>query len=330
MLGTVLIMISIITLLVIYFETYNIFLICCISFYIIAVISCIAVFVSLVRQKLSMFSDELCNLLDDMISFNLEGVSRTDEDNLLYKIQHRISRLYDVMRENHNAVSKERTDLQELISDISHQVKTPIANLKMVNATLLEQSVPPEKQQEFLEAMKEQLDKLDFLMQFMIKTSRLETGVISLDVKQQTIYDTLAAALGGILLNAEHKKIDVTVECSESISAIHDKKWTSEALFNILDNAIKYTPMYGKVNIRVDRWEMYTKIDITDTGIGIPEKHQGTIFKRFYRENIVHDAPGVGLGLYLTREIITKQGGFIRVTSEVGCGSTFSVFLPCS
>lgn len=330
MLGTVLMVISIITLLVIYLETYNIFLTGCISFYIIAVILCIAVFVSFVRQKLSMFSDELCNLLDDMISFNLVGAYRTDEDNLLYKIQHRISRLYDVMRENHNAVSKERTDLQELISDISHQVKTPIANLKMVNATLLEQSIPPEKQKEFLEAMKEQLDKLDFLMQSMIKTSRLETGVISLDVKQQTIYDTLAAALGGILLNAEHKKIDVTVECSESISAIHDKKWTSEALFNILDNAIKYTPMYGKVNIRVDRWEMYTKIDITDTGIGIPEKHQGTIFKRFYRENIVHDAPGVGLGLYLTRKIITKQGGFIRVTSEVGCGSTFSVFLPCS
>ena len=329
-LGTVLALITATILLIIYLETYDIFVMGCLLFYIVAVILCVIFFVSVVRHKLSLFSDELCNLLDDMLSFNLEELQCTDEDNLLYKIQHRVSRLYDVIRENHNAVSKERTDLQELISDISHQVKTPIANLKMSDATWIEQSVPSEKQQEFYLAMKEQLDKLDFLMQSMIKTSRLETGMISLDVKQQAIYDTLAAALGGILLNAEQKKIDVTVECPESILVIHDKKWTTEALFNILDNAIKYTPMCGKVKILVSRWEMYAKIDITDTGIGIPEKHQGTIFKRFYRENVVHDAPGVGIGLYLTREIITQQGGFIRVASEVGRGSTFSVFLPCS
>ena len=77
-------------------------------------------------------------------------------------------------------------------------------------------------------------------------------------------------------------------------------------------------------------WEMYVKIDISETGIGIPEQHQGTIFKRFYREDSVHDAPGIGIGLYLTREIITRQAGFIRVSSKVGAGSTFSVCLPHS
>lgn len=109
------------------------------------------------------------------------------------------------MRESRLRIDKERADLQELISDISHQVKTPIANLKMVNSTLLEQSVPQDKQKEFLEASTEQLDKLDFLMQAMIKTSRLETGVITLEQKTQPIYQTLASALGGILLNAEQK-----------------------------------------------------------------------------------------------------------------------------
>ena len=223
--------------------------------------------------------------------------------------------------------------MQELISDISHQVKTPIANLKMLDATLLEQTVTPEKQREFLVAMDSQLDKLDFLMQAMIKTSRLETGVISLQPQPQAIYDTLAAALGGILLNAEQKKIAVTVDCPdcpETVIAAHDRKWTTEALFNILDNAVKYTPEGGKVHVAVVCWEMYVKIDISDTGIGIPEQHQGTIFKRFYRESSVHDAPGIGIGLYLAREIITRQGGFIRVSSELGTGSTFSVFLPHS
>ena len=188
----------------------------------------------------------------------------------------------------------------------------------------------PEKQREFLLAMGGQLDKLDFLMQAMIKTSRLETGVIALAPKVQPLYDTLAAALGGILLNAEKKQIEVTVDCSETVSASHDRKWTTEALFNILDNAVKYTPAGGKIHVAVACWEMYVKIDISDTGIGIPEQHQGTIFKRFYREDSVHDAPGIGIGLYLTREIITRQAGFIRVSSKVGAGSTFSVCLPHS
>ena len=185
-----------------------------------------------------------------------------------------------------------------------------------------------QKQKEFLTAQATQLDKLDFLMQAMIKTSRLETGVISLEKKSQPLYDTLAAALGGILLNAEKKQINVQVDCPENLVVSHDRKWTSEALFNILDNAVKYTPEGGQIRVSVESWEMYVKIDIADTGIGISEQHQGAIFKRFYREDIVHDVDGIGIGLYLAREIVTLQGGYIRVTSEVGKGSTFSVFLP--
>ena len=287
-------------------------------------------FLVFIRRKLTSFSDALCKLLDDMMSLDQEPPQYAKEENLFYKIQHRLSRLYEVLRESKSSIAKERADLQELISDISHQVKTPIANLKMIDATLLEQTVSPEKQREFLLAMGGQLDKLDFLMQAMIKTSRLETGVIALAPKVQPLYDTLAAALGGILLNAEKKQIEVTVDCPETVSAAHDRKWTTEALFNILDNAVKYTPAGGKIHVAVACWEMYVKIDISDTGIGIPEQHQGTIFKRFYREDSVHDAPGIGIGLYLTREIITRQAGFIRVSSKVGAGSTFSVCLPHS
>lgn len=314
----------------IYFLTRNVLALCCGLLYAVCVAGCMVAFLAFVRRKLTLFSDALCKLLDDMMSVDQAPPQYTEEENLFYKIQHRLSRLYEVLRESKSSIAKERADLQELISDISHQVKTPIANLKMLDATLLEQNVSPEKQKEFLLAMDSQLDKLDFLMQAMIKTSRLEAGVIALEPKPQAIYDTLAAALGGILLNAEQKKITVTVDCPETVTAAHDRKWTTEALFNILDNAVKYTPESGKIHVAVVCWEMYVKIDISDTGIGIPEQHQGTIFKRFYREDSVHDAPGIGIGLYLTREIITRQGGFIRVASEVGSGSTFSVFLPHS
>lgn len=251
-----------------------------------------------------------------------------EEESLFYKINYRLGRLYEVMNENRRNVAKERADLQELISDISHQVKTPIANLKMINSTLMEQKVSPYKQKEFLSASASQLDKLDFLMQAMIKTSRLETGVISLDKKKQPVYDTLASALGGILLNAEKKQIDVSVDCPEQLAVPHDRKWTSEALFNILDNAVKYTPENGKITVTVECWELYLKISIADTGKGIPEKHQGAIFKRFYREDDVHDVEGIGIGLYLAREIISMQGGYIKLNSDPGLGSCFTVFLP--
>nr|WP_295974546.1 HAMP domain-containing sensor histidine kinase [uncultured Bacillus sp.] len=296
--------------------------------YIILVISCVIVFVALIRRKLTVFSDKMCKLLDNMLTEEIEPPQVVEEESLFYKINHRLVRLYEVMRENRRNIDKERADLQELISDISHQVKTPIANLKMIDATLLEQPVPKEKQQEFLYAMGNQLDKLDFLMQTMIKTSRLETGIISLGKRRQPIYDTLAAALGGILLNAEKKHIEVSVDCSEKLEVSHDRKWTAEALFNILDNAVKYMPENGTIRVTVENWGMYLKIDITDTGKGILEQHQGAIFKRFYREEEVHDIDGIGIGLYLAREIITMQGGYIKVSSEVGQGSTFSVWLP--
>lgn len=307
--------------------TQNITAVRCVFLFSLFVLLCVICFVALIRRKLVRFSDAFCSLMDDMLSGNMQPKQTVEEESLFYKIEYRLNRLYEVMQKNKNSIAQERADLQELISDISHQVKNPIANLKMINSTLLENEVPVQKQKEFLTAQATQLDKLDFLMQAMIKTSRLETGVISLEKKRQPLYDTLAAALGGILLNAEKKQINVQVDCPESLIVSHDRKWTGEAMFNILDNAVKYTPEGGQIRVSVESWEMYVKIDIADTGIGISEQHQGAIFKRFYREDIVHDVDGIGIGLYLAREIVTLQGGYIRVTSEVGKGSTFSVFL---
>ncbi len=156
------------------------------------VLACVAAFMAVLRHKLILFSNNLCRTIDDMLDGAAPSPQTNEEENLFYKINHRLARLYEVMRENRESVAKERADLQELISDISHQVKTPVSNLKMINATLLEQPVSKKKRQEFLHASSGQLEKLDFLMQAMIKTSRLETGVISLDRKIQPLYDPLA------------------------------------------------------------------------------------------------------------------------------------------
>lgn len=325
-LATTILLLSVVMFSVLYILTKELSVVFCSMAFCLLFLLCVTVFVILIRRKLTLFSEILCCTLDEMMNGKIDISQVAEEENLFYKINHRLVRLYEVMQESKNSVASERADLQELISDISHQVKTPIANLKMVNATLLEQEVPSDKQREFLRASGTQLDKLDFLMQAMIKTSRLETGVISLEKKQQPIYDTLA--LGGIFLNAERKHIQVEVNCPETLVVSHDRKWTAEALFNILDNAVKYTPEYGSIRVCVESWEMHLKVSITDTGKGIPENQQGAIFRRFYREENVHDIEGIGIGLYLAREIISLQNGYIQVTSQVGTGSTFSVFLP--
>mgnify|MGYP002547869471 CR=1 FL=1 len=285
--------------------------------------------VLLFGKRLSVFTGNLCQMLDNMIDGNEEPEQASDSETLFARISHRLSRLYSIMQENRRKVDTERQELQMLVSDISHQVKTPVSNLKMVTDTLLARPMTDQERTDFLQGIRSQTDKLDFLFQALVKTSRLETGAIRLEKKDALLFDTLAQAMSGIVYGAEQKDIFVTVNCPEDLHLFHDSKWTAEALFNLLDNAVKYTPAGGKITVSVEQWEMYVKLNISDTGKGISERNQASIFRRFYREEEVHDKPGVGIGLYLAREIITRQGGYIKVTSEVGKGSTFSVFLPC-
>lgn len=282
----------------------------------------------LIKGKLIAFSDSLNACIDNIVTGKEDVTFDLESETLIGKFNYKLQRLYEIMQNGKRQVQEEKQTIQEMISDISHQVKTPVTNLNMYNSTLLERQLTPEKAWEFHKLMESQIDKLDFLMQAMVKMSRLETGVIALSVSPAPIYDTIGLALSGIERTSEQKKIEVTVDCDPAIIVPHDKKWTAEALFNILDNGVKYTSLGGKISVTVERWEMTTKIDITDTGKGIPEQHYAQIFKRFYREDEVHDISGIGVGLYLCREIISKQGGYIQVKSEIGQGSTFSVFLP--
>ena len=139
---------------------------------------------------------------------------------------------------------------------------------------MLTRPISEEQRREFLQATGSQLDKLDFLIQAMVKTSRLEAGVITLEKKDVLIEETLVNAINGILAPMEKKNIELTVDCPEGLTISHDSRWTSEALFNLLDNAVKYTPTGGSIHVSVQNWEMYWKIDVTDTGRGIPEQEQ--------------------------------------------------------
>ena len=284
-------------------------------------------FIYIIIRSTVKFSNSMCDSIDKIIYKEEKIEFVEDEETIFSKLQHKLKKLVEILDNNREEALREKDNIKSLIGDISHQIKTPIANITMYNDTLIQRELNKDQQNMFLNNMKFQVSKLEWLVQALIKMSRLESNIISLNKVNSTLSDTIANALSGVYLKAEEKEIDLTIECPAFIKVNHDKKWTSEALFNIIENAVKYTDNGGSINIFVEEWELFTKIDIMDTGIGISEEDINNIFKRFYRCREVLEVEGIGIGLYLTNEIITKQGGYIKVKSEKGKGTTFSVFL---
>ena len=251
------------------------------------------------RRKISAFSEELCRILDDISAENTPDFTIT-EDTLDGKINVKLKRLYEILggKTEQSKLDKER--MQSLVSDISHQVKSPVANMKMYMQILSRQDIDGERRHEFLELSAAQAEKLEFLMQALVKMSRLETGIISFEKAKIPVTEIIAEGLAQISPAAENKNIDVQINCHDGIFAYCDKKWTSEAVFNILDNAVKYTPQNGSVAIFADVNEFYAQIKIKDSGAGIPESEQAKIFGRFYRSETAKATEGLGIGLFLS------------------------------
>ena len=249
------------------------------------------------------------------------------EDSLLSKSQMQLSRLCECIGKIVKESKRDKEIIQSLVSDIAHQVKTPIANAVLYITALQKENLPTQKKEYYLKILSEQIIKLDFLMDNLLKMSRLEVGIFLLEPKVLSIQQTLAEVLGSIAIKAEEKDISISVKCEEELMALHDRKWTVEALENVLDNAIKYTPEHGKITVSVRRNEFYTSIEIVDTGIGIPQNEIPKIFQRFYRGTNVRNKQGVGIGLYLVREILSMEKGVISVESKIGKGSKFLINL---
>ena len=221
---------------------------------------------------------------------------------------------------------KREEQISTLISDISHQTRTPVANLKLYAGLLEEQPLPPQAEA-CVGAIRTQSEKLQSLIEALVKTSRLETGLLALHPKRGEIGSVVERAVSQYAPKASEKKISLTVKSTKG-SGVFDPKWTEEALCNLLDNAVKYTPSGGSVTVEVREYEMFSAVQVTDTGPGIPEEEQAKIFGRFYRSPSVWQEEGVGIGLYLTRQIASGQGGYVKVKSGPGDGSTFSIWLP--
>lgn len=280
------------------------------------------------RHSLIMYTKKLSDCLDSMIAGDEEIAFEEEEDSLVGKVQVKMRKLYEILQSRTEDSQRNQKNLEKTISDLSHQVKTPIASIRMYQNILMRQGINEEDRMEFLRNAEKQVDKLEFLIQAMIKMSRLETGIVNVSPKLESVYQLVEAAVCDVALKAEAKNIGISVDCKETLLAYFDKKWTTEALFNIIDNAVKYTKEGGEIRISASATDFFIRIQVRDNGRGIEELHITEIFKRFYREPSAAEVEGVGIGLYLAREIITKEKGFIEVRSKIGIGSLFSLNLP--
>lgn len=279
-----------------------------------------------IRKEICLFTDRMGFVLDkvleeEYVDFNL------NEETVLSKLESKIKLLQGSVNLKNDEIKKERDNVQKLIGDISHQIKTPLANMKLYTETVLYRDLEKDKRDEFLRRAIDNIEKLNWLMDSLVKSSRLENGIIEIKKEEVNLKEILEKALKDVDSFRKSKNININLECSEIIKVYGDNKWLVEGIFNILDNGIKYSENNKSIEIKAIKNEIFTEIMIKDEGRGIESKNINNIFKRFYREEEVYDISGVGIGLYLSREIIEKVNGFIKVQSVKGKGSTFSIFL---
>ena len=296
----------------------------------IVIFACALTLVIYNRLKLRRTFDSMEKMLNEAIEGNFTAGSF--DESRFSRLEAKFEEYLSSASISAQNVKNEKDKLKELISDISHQTKTPIANL-VLYGELLEGSELTEEQKSNVKAILTQTEKLRFLIDSLVKLSRLESGIIQLERKKTEVFPILQNVVEQVQERATAKGLSLILK-ETSATATIDSKWTQEAIFNIADNAVKYTDQ-GSITISVTEFDMFIRVDISDTGKGIPEEDQPKIFGRFYRGSSTKAEEGAGIGLHLAREIIIGQGGYIKVKSSTTQKAapdepvtTFSVFLP--
>lgn len=269
------------------------------------------------------------NVLNTMLDEAMSGQFQESDydESELSKLEVKWKRFLSASVLSRQNVEKERKAIKGLVSDISHQVKTPIANIRLYGE-IIEEKLEGEDR-ELAGRLLAQTELLESLIQSLVKMSRLETNIIQVEPQKQL----LKPMLEELIWRGKEKQVRrgiriVKTGWTDECHACFDRKWTSEAVYNVLDNALKYTEEGSCVTIAVREYPMFVSICIQDEGPGITEEEIPKVFQRFYRGQQFQEKEGVGLGLYLAREILKKEHAYIKVSTTNQTGTSFAVYLP--
>lgn len=274
------------------------------------------------RRQLRLFS----NILN---TFEKTGelVEGENRETMESKLLSRLCRVLKRSRQKEEQTGKERQEMAELLSNLSHQLKTPLANFLLNTEILKEGRLSQEEEKQFLLRNQEQAEKMQWLMKTLVKASRLEQGILVFDIFPASLVETLARSISSVYALAREKQISIETQGLKECVCCHNPKWTAEAIGNLLENAVKYSPAGSKISIETEVMELYANVKITDEGPGIPKEEYNRIFRRFYRGEQAEQQEGSGLGLYLAQVILQREKGYITVSKGRDGGACFSVFL---
>ena len=251
---------------------------------------------------------ELSDYIDSALDGNLE-ITEFDEKELS-KIKSKLIKFLYASQVKEAKINTEKSKTKDLIADISHQTKTPITNLSLY-ISLLED----DPKDEYIEIIKYELNKLEFLIQNLVKSSRLESDIISLQKHQANLKDIVEDALREFKVILDEKCISIDLKAEDLIFNL-DERWLKEAIHNLVDNAIKYSPNGSTINISIYKSYLNYNLDIENECKDLSEETLPKIFERFYRGKNSVSKDGLGLGLFIAREIIEKHGGNIRASLD--------------
>lgn len=247
-----------------------------------------------------------------------------DKEGDFSKLAHSFNSMRGIIRNNLESLNKEKQFLVNLLSDISHQLKTPLASMILYNDILLTKELTREKRQLFLENNKKQLYRMDWLIKSILKLARLDARAIEFSKENISLNQTVQNSIDALSEKAYDAKVSVTLKKTDNIKFSHDTRWMEEAFINIIKNDIEHTSAGGEVKVELIDNPIYVRVQIIDTGEGISKADLPNIFKRFYKaKNSKSDS--VGIGLALSKSIIEAHGGMIEAQSEIGNGTKFII-----
>lgn len=270
----------------------------------------------------------LSSMMEDLISEKERVEFPFAEDTVLSKLQGQLLKLYDILRSHKEYERKIRKQLDENIGALVHQINTPITNLRLYVDFLRRDDLTVQERDKFLFCMEEQAQKLFWLGESFSKISRLETGMIHLRPERQKVEPAVLSAVDQVMARAEDRGMEISLSGETQAAALMDSKWTIEALFNILDNAVKYGRAGTKIEILITDLTNYIGVAVrNESGISVAPDEYHRLFQRFYRGKTNTETEGVGLGLYIARKILEEEKAYIKAETKPDGMTEFAVFL---
>ena len=248
-----------------------------------------------------------------------------DDEGELYRLFHTVNSLAAVLNAHADNELREKEFLKNTISDISHQLKTPLAALNIYNGLLQDEDIEVSSVKEFAGLSEQELDRIETLVQSLLKITRLDAGAIVLEKNAENVADMMRDIELHFAYRARQEKKEIILSGSDHLSLFCDRDWLNEAIDNIVKNAFDHTESGATIRVAWKELPSGVQIVITDNGCGIHPEDIHHIFKRFYRSRFSKDKQGIGLGLPLAKAIVEAHNGTIEVDSGLGIGTTFTM-----